>query len=117
MVLKLASAALRKYGYQVLEAVSGSDALSVCESHKGRISLMITDVVMPQMSRPELAKRLRSRYPHMRVLCMSGYAEDSVLSHGLFDRTVYFLQKPFTPNALARKVREVLDQEASAQAH
>ena len=109
-VRKLVDQALRKYGYEVLEAANGAEALQLCETHPPPIPLMITDVVMPQMSGRELAARLRERYPEMRVLYMSGYTDDAVVRHGLLDASMFFLQKPFTPGVLVRKVRETLDQ-------
>jgi PAS domain S-box-containing protein len=112
VVRKLIDQALRKYGYEVLEAASGAEALQVCEAHRTRIPLMITDVVMPQMSGRELAARLRDRHPETRVLYMSGYTDDAVVRHGLLDASMSFLQKPFTPGVLVRKVRETLDQRA-----
>ena len=112
MVRKLIDQALRKYGYEVLEAASGAEALQVCEAHRTRIPLMITDVVMPQMSGRELAARLRDQHPETRVLYMSGYTDDAVVRHGLLDASMSFLQKPFTPGVLVRKVRETLDQRA-----
>jgi two-component system cell cycle sensor histidine kinase/response regulator CckA len=112
VVRKLIDQALRKYGYEVLEAASGAEALQVCEAHRTRIPLMITDVVMPQMSGRELAARLRDRHPETRVLYMSGYTDDAVVRHGLLDASMSFLQKPFTPGVLVRKVREALDQRA-----
>jgi PAS domain S-box-containing protein len=112
VVRKLIDQALRKYGYEVLEAASGAEALQVCEAHRTRIPLMITDVVMPQMSGRELAARLRDQHPETRVLYMSGYTDDAVVRHGLLDASMSFLQKPFTPGVLVRKVRETLDQRA-----
>jgi two-component system, cell cycle sensor histidine kinase and response regulator CckA len=108
-VRKLIHQTLRKYGYEVLEAANGAEALRLCETHSTPIPLMITDVVMPQMSGRELAARLHERYPEMRVLYMSGYTDDAVVRHGLLDASVFFLQKPFAPGVLVRNVRETLD--------
>ena len=109
LVRKLTCEALRHYGYQVLEAANGGEALLACEKLQVPVSLMITDVVMPQMSGRELADRLHQLHPEMGVLYMSGYTDDAVIRHGLSDTAMFFLQKPFTPSALAIKVREVLD--------
>ena len=81
----------------------------ICERHARPIHLLLTDVVMPQMSGPELAERLAARGPSMRVLCMSGYTDDSIVRHGVLERGMAFLQKPITPPSLTTKVREVLD--------
>jgi two-component system cell cycle sensor histidine kinase/response regulator CckA len=104
---------LRRHGYRVLPAQHAGEALALCERHDGAIDLMLTDVVMPQMSGPELAKRVRVARPEMRVLCMSGYTDDSIVRHGVLETGVAFLQKPITPASLARKVREVLDEESA----
>ena len=96
-------------GTSVLPAQHAGEALLVCERHGGTIDLLVTDVVMPQMSGPELAKRLGTTRPDMKVLCMSGYTDDSVVRHGILEGGVAFLQKPITPASLTRKVREVLD--------
>jgi PAS domain S-box-containing protein len=108
-VLELTCQALRNYGYQVIEAVNAGEALLACEKLKGPIPLMITDLVMPLMSGRELADRLHQLRPEMQVLYMSGYTDDAVVRLGFLDRTVPFIQKPFTPTALALKVRDVLD--------
>jgi two-component system cell cycle sensor histidine kinase/response regulator CckA len=100
---------LVKSGYNVLEAVDGEDALRVSHEHDGPIQLMVTDVVMPRMGGPRLAERLAGERPEMKVLFVSGYAENTVLRHGQIDVITRFLQKPFSLNTLARKVREVLD--------
>jgi PAS domain S-box-containing protein len=100
---------LESSGYTVLEARDGDDALIVCEQHKGPIHLLVTDVVMPGLSGRELAEHLAPFYRAMKVLYISGYTDDAILHHGHLEADMHFLQKPFTPNALARKVREVLD--------
>ena len=99
---------LRLYGYSVLEARHGGEALLTCERHQGPIHLMVTDVVMPQMSGRELADRLTPLRPEMKVLYMSGYTEDALVQHGVADLSVAFLQKPFKPIELARRVHAVL---------
>jgi two-component system, cell cycle sensor histidine kinase and response regulator CckA len=100
---------LARSGYVVLEANDGEDALLVSRKHRGPIHLMVTDVVMPRMGGPRLAERLAEERPDMKVLFVSGYAENTVLQHGKIDVATRFLQKPFSLKALARKVREVLE--------
>src|SRR5207249_5427555 len=107
-VRALAREVLRRHGYVVLEARHGVDALRLAERHPDDIHLMITDVVMPHMSGRELAERLCSVRPKMKVLFMSGYTDHAVMNRALTPGSS-FLQKPFTPETFARKVRQVLD--------
>jgi signal transduction histidine kinase len=108
-VRDLVKGVLERQGYSVLEARDGLEALEVCERHSGPIDLTLTDVVMPQMSGKELAARLKEKYPEMKVIFMSGYTEDSAIRSRILEKSAAFVQKPFGPEALARRVREVLD--------
>lgn len=108
-VRKLAVSILRRQGYRVLESSQGGEAFLVCKQHGGPIHLMVTDVVMPLMSGRELAERLSPLHPEMRVLYMSGYPDDAILHYGVLDEGIEYIQKPFTVEGLARKVRGVLD--------
>ena len=112
IVLRLTCQALRRYGYLVIEAANGDEALLACERHVGTISLIITDVVMPQISGPELAAKLHPLHPETQVLYMSGYTEDAVVRHGFLGSALFFLQKPFSPSLLVNKVRDILDQQS-----
>ncbi len=101
---------LESKGYRVLEARSGDDALAVAEQHRGPVHLLLSDVIMPGMSGRELAEHLTTSLRRdMKVLYMSGYTDNAIVHHGVLDPGIHFLQKPFTPSALANKVREVLD--------
>ena len=100
---------LQRSGYQVLEARNAGEALLICEQHTGLIHLMLTDLVMPRMSGSELAERLEPWHPEMKVLYVSGYTNHSIVHDGLTNPNKAFLEKPFTPTELARKVRQVLD--------
>jgi len=108
-VRHLAARVLRAQGYTVLEAGNGEEALQIIQMHSGVIDLLLTDVVMPEMSGKALADRVVRRYPAIRVLFISGYTDRAIVHHGQLERDVLCLQKPFTLRALAQKVREVLD--------
>jgi len=100
---------LERQGYTVIDAPDGEAALRVAERHRGEIHLLLTDVVMPKLSGRELAERLAAVRPGLRVLFTSGYSDEAVVRHGEIRPGAGYLQKPFTPDSLARKVREVLD--------
>jgi PAS domain S-box-containing protein len=107
----LAERILSERGYRVISAASGADALRLCEGLQETIDLVLTDVVMPGMSGKELVRRLQFTRPGTKVIYMSGYAEDVITSHGVLEKGVNFIQKPFTMNELMRKVQEVLGTE------
>ncbi len=96
-------------GYKVLEAADGREALRISEEHTGGIHLLFTDVVMPEMDDKKLADGLKATRPSLKILYTSGYTNGMIVHHGKLDSEVAFLQKPFTSDGLARKVREVLD--------
>jgi two-component system cell cycle sensor histidine kinase/response regulator CckA len=108
-VRRLARLVLKTQGYLVVEASSGADALAIVDQYPEPIHLLLTDVVMPGTSGRELAEAVRLRQPSIKVLYMSGFTDDAVVRHGIVDATDAFLQKPFTPLSLARKVRTALD--------
>ncbi len=106
----LAQKTLQRHGYRILVAENGEDALRISGEHEGPIQLMLTDVVMPKMSGKETVERLQPLYPHMKVIYISGYTDDSIVHHGVLSPALNFLAKPFTPEGLALKVRAVLDE-------
>src|SRR6267378_1089473 len=108
-VRTLARRSLEARGYRVLEAADGPSALQLSTRHRGGIDILVTDVVMPGMSGRELAERLAPVRPSMKVLYTSGYTDDAMVRQGVLNAGVAFLQKPFVPDTLTRKVREVLD--------
>ncbi|MGZ3556117.1 MAG: ATP-binding protein [Gemmatimonadaceae bacterium] len=105
----LGARVLREFGYNVLVARTGGDALRIVAEHRGPIDLVATDVVMPEMSGGQLVEKVLKARPGIRVLFMSGYTDDEVMRRGVIDGQTAFLQKPFTPDMLAHKVRAVLD--------
>lgn len=109
-VRTLTEKVLRRFGYEVLAAANGEEALLLCERHQARIQLLVTDVVMPGMSGAELAERVRGHCPGAAVLFMSGYTDRAAERQRLVEPGTAFLQKPFSPETLARKVRQVLDE-------
>ena len=104
---------LQSTGHTVLQAQDGQDAISLAESHEGRIDLLISDVVMPRMNGRELSIELRKRLPNLKVLFISGYTDDAVFRAGVLEGDVAFLQKPFTLRGLSSKIRDVLDADAA----
>jgi two-component system, cell cycle sensor histidine kinase and response regulator CckA len=105
----LAKGLLQKLGYTVLDAENAATALAAAEAHRGPIHLLVADVVMPGASGRELARQLARLRPETKVLYVSGYTDDAIVHHGMLEPGLNFLQKPFTPATLAKKVREVLD--------
>ena len=108
---KLAQEVLQSYGYRILAAENGEEALMVGNEHEGPIHLLLTDVVMLKMGGREAANRLQPLYPQMKVIYMSGYTDNAIVHHGVLAPELNFIQKPFTPEGLARKVREALGSE------
>jgi PAS domain S-box-containing protein len=108
-IRRVISLSLQLHGYTVVEAADGSEAIALCELNSPPIDLLITDVVMPLMSGPELAQRVTRARPNLRVLFISGYIDRALIHQGLRQPGTAFLQKPFTPDTLASKVREFLD--------
>jgi nitrogen-specific signal transduction histidine kinase/CheY-like chemotaxis protein len=105
---------LMQAGYNVLDAKGGEEAIRMCRAHHGPIELLVTDVVMPELSGKEVADRLLELRPTIRILFMSGYTDEAIIQHGVLDANVEFIQKPFTWIALTRKVRDVLNHNLSA---
>jgi two-component system cell cycle sensor histidine kinase/response regulator CckA len=105
----VASRALQQCGYEVIVASDGSEALKQCSRHEGGLHLVVTDMVMPEMSGVELAESIALRYPEIKVLLMSGYTRDETARRGIASERYAFLEKPFTPARLAARVRELLD--------
>src|SRR5262249_49190396 len=109
-VRTLSRRVLESHGYTVLEASDGLNAIGVARRHEGPIHILVADLVMPRLGGRQLAIELTSTMPHLKVLLMSGYSDVTLLPQGVVESSVPFLHKPFSPMALVRKVREVLDQ-------
>jgi len=114
VVRNLVRRTLALYGYTVREAVGAREALALCQEGKERIDLLLTDVVMPHMNGRDLAEAVRLCQPGVKLLFMSGYSGEAVVRHGMIQQNMPFLQKPFTPDTLARKIREIFDPPAEA---
>src|SRR5512134_3074364 len=108
-IRNLLQMALRKSGYMVLAAESGREALDLLRDHRGSVDLLITDVMMPDMDGPELVRQMSQVRPETRTLFMSGYTDDALGDRGVLPSNVNFIQKPFSPKAIAQKVRDILD--------
>jgi two-component system cell cycle sensor histidine kinase/response regulator CckA len=108
-VRALADAVLKKLGYKVLIADGGEAALGIWAEHRGSIDVLLTDVIMPRMSGGDLAHKLREMNPRLKILFMSGYTDDMIAGHGILAGETQLIQKPFTAEALGRKLRNVLD--------
>jgi signal transduction histidine kinase/CheY-like chemotaxis protein len=115
-VRSLLAEALRMHGYTVLEARNGEEGIRISDMHPGPIQMLVTDVVMPQMSGREMARRIEQFRGDLSVLFMSGYTESAIVEHGLLEDTRNFIQKPFTPEVLARRIREIMKSGAAEPA-
>jgi two-component system, cell cycle sensor histidine kinase and response regulator CckA len=110
-MLTMSKAMLQKLGYTVLSAGTPSEAMRLAEEHTGEIHLLMTDVVMPEMNGRDLAQRLQSLYTTLKCLFMSGYTANVIAHHGVLDKGVHFIQKPFSMESLAAKVWETISAE------
>ena len=115
VVRNLACEILQTYGYSVLTAANGSEGLRIGREFEGPIELVITDVIMPLMSGREMAEKLREMRPNLGVIFMSGFTDDAIVHHGVLDESMFFIQKPFSPDALAAMARQVLDHVSANQ--
>ena len=107
-VRELATLALERVGYKVITAENGIAAVKLFDKHHGTIDLLLTDVIMPKMGGKELVDACLVQKPNTKVLYMSGYTDDSIVQHGVLDKGTHFIQKPFTPDRLIRKIRQII---------
>ena len=114
IVRELVCDVLNEQGYNVICAVDGIDAMKRAKEFDGRIHLLITDVIMPHMNGQELAEQLTAARPDVKVLYVSGYSDNDIGDHGVLNPHIDLLQKPFTPQTLARKVRNVIQESEHA---
>ncbi len=108
MVRELVCDTLRNSGYKVIEATNGKEAIEIFEKNKKKIDMILTDVIMPEMSGRKLIETLSEKLPHLKALYMSGYTDDAIIRHGVLEPGMDYIQKPFTPKSLIQKIREVL---------
>jgi CheY-like chemotaxis protein len=109
VVRRVVKRILINFGYQTLEAADSNEALGICEEYPGPIHLLLTDVIMPGMNGRDLAARWAASRPQTKIIFTSGYTEDTIALQGNLEAGIHFLQKPYRPDYLARKIREVLD--------
>jgi two-component system cell cycle sensor histidine kinase/response regulator CckA len=109
-VRRYVSSVLQGAGYRVIPAPNGMEAIQTISAPQSKIDLLLSDVVMPMMSGPELGERARGLHPEIRILYMSGYAESSIVHKGILDRGVNLIQKPFAAEDLLKRIREILEQ-------
>lgn len=109
ILLELIQEVLEMHGFQVLAALDGNEAMELCERHPSPIHLMLTDVMLPNQNGRELAEYLSPLHPEMKILFMSGYTEEAMMFQGLVETALPFIQKPFTPMDLVRRVRETIE--------
>lgn len=107
-LLEMAQISLEDYGYKVLTASGPQEALRICENYEGKIDLLLADVIMPVMNGRELSEKIMEIRPGIKTLFMSGYAADALFPRGTTDKHIELLQKPFTPQELAKKIRHIL---------
>ena len=108
-VRNLIQKTLQKLGYHLMTAADGEEAMKIIRDHPETIHLLLTDVVMPNMSGKELSEKIGMFHSETTICFMSGYTDDAVLRHGILNESVHFIQKPFTPHSLAKKIRKILD--------
>jgi CheY-like chemotaxis protein len=108
-VREVTTSALREYGYKVIPASNGEEAIRVYEEHKGKFDMLLTDVVMPLMSGRELAEKLSEKDSKLKILYFSGYTDDSIVRHGILSEGMQFIQKPYSHTELAKKIRSIIE--------